>query len=172
MSSFLITANPTGQQPTFPLDPATVLWAIQNPEGWLIDHSSRRSKALTAYRVIEVISECGWFVEFVEHRQVWAALEYPTLADLVDAMDDAEDYADRLLTEYTALKLAMVPDTYRIPGTMYFSNSCKGGQEVAATLRKFCRWATADEVRAIESGKFKSGAVQIQLAEPKEVSHA
>lgn len=170
MSHFLISADPTGPQPAFPLDPATVLWALQNPEGWLIDNSSRRSKALTAYRVIEVISECGWFVEFVEYQHVWVALEYPTLADLVDAMDDAEDHADQRLTEYTAIKRSMVPDTYRIPGTMYFSNGCKGGQEVAATLRKFCRWATADEVRAIESGKFKGGVVHIQLPEPKEVA--
>lgn len=171
MSNFLISANPTGAQPTFPLDPATVLWALQYPEGWLIDHSSRRSKAITAYRVIEVISECGWFVEFVEHQQVRVALEYPTLADIVDAMDDAEDYADRLLTEYTAIKRSMVPETYYVPGTTHLRERCKGGQEVAAGLRKFCRWATADEVRAIESGKFKSGAVQIQLPEPKDVSH-
>ena len=170
MSHFLIGANPTGAQPTFPLDPATVLWAIQNPDGWLIDHSSRSSKALTAYRVIEVISECGCFVEFVKHEQVWVALEYPTLADVVDAMADAEDYADRLLTEYTAIKRSMVPATYRVPGTMCLRERCKDGQEVAAGLRKFCRWATADEVLAIESGKFKSGAVQIQLPEPKEVA--
>lgn len=153
------------------LDPTTVLWALGNPEGWLPAPDSR-VPCITAYRVIEVISESGWFVEFVEHRQVWVVLEYPTLADLVDAMDDAEDYADRLLTEYTAIKRSMVPETYRVPGTMCIRERCKGGQDVAATLRKFCRWATADEVRAIESGKFQSGAVRIQLAEPKEVSYA
>lgn len=142
------------------LDPPTVLWALGNPEGWLPAPDSR-VPCITGYRVIDVAYGGP---QLVEYRQCWASLEYPTIEKLRVAMAEALANVDSAIADLAALQLGLVPAEYRVPGTMRVRHLTSSAadidcrQIVGGQLRQV-RWATSDEVEAIEAGTFKTGLV-------------